>query len=53
MINLRYFTSKAQYFIYERSVGLRNFGKIEFLAPYFVNTTPSARISADVSKKTE
>ena len=34
MIGLRYFKSRAQYFVTERQIGWRKFGKIDFLVGY-------------------
>ena len=45
MIGLRYFTAKAQYSMFERSIGLRIFSKIQFLQGYF-NTQAAAVQSA-------
>ena len=41
MIGLRYFQTKAQYFIFERSIGLRIFSKVQFLQGY--NTQASTQ----------
>lgn len=40
MIGLRYFGSRAQYFVIERSIGLRRFAMIEFLQGYNLQPTP-------------
>ena len=43
MLALRYFKSRAQYFVTERQIGLRHLAKIEFLQGYAI-PEPLARI---------
>ena len=45
MINLRYFTSKAKYFVTERAYGLRNLSNIDFYIGYD-SANPTPRVAA-------
>merc|ERR1712210_92526 len=50
MFSLRYFGSRAQYFVTERMIGWRSFGNIEFMQGYFTAASSVPRIDTSTQE---